>query len=73
MPSLEIYKYPQLDMGCKLKKRLLTSKIFNNALTYIFLKPNEAPNEARPITKLTKTKTGAENIVKITNGVKFVK
>ena len=46
----------------------LTSKILSNALTYIFLRPSEAPTEARPTIKLTKTKIGVKKIVKKTKG-----
>ena len=48
-----------------------TSNILSNAFTYIFRSPNDAPNEAKPITRTTKAKTGAKKIVKMTHGVKF--
>lgn len=74
LPGAPCLKNNAKKKGRLITKRIsLTSNIFNKALTYIFLSPNEAPNEARPITKLTKTKRGAKNIVIKTNGVRLLK
>jgi hypothetical protein len=49
----------------------LTSNILSSALTYILLIPNEAPNDANPITTARRTKTGPNrNIISASGGWK---
>lgn len=53
---IKIYKYEKIKH---------TSKILSNAFTYIFRRPNEAPNDAIPTITVTKAKTGPnKNVIR---------